>query len=92
VPVGVIDVLVYPSQCVYPFQRTVLAQLGESESLGRWSDSIEPEEANFEALRRLSRLYMVTVIDFLEDRFGAGAINIKMLAFPDFVFKLEDSR
>ena len=28
---------------------------------------------------------MVAVIDFLEDRFGAGAI--KMLAFPDFVFK-----
>ena len=67
-----------------------LANLGESESLGMWSDFIEPEETNFETLRRLSRLYMVAVIDFLEDRFGAGAI--KMLAFPDFVFKLEDSR
>jgi hypothetical protein len=32
---------------------------------------------------------MVAVIGFLEDRFGAGAI--KMLAFSDFVFKLEDS-
>jgi hypothetical protein len=36
----------------------------------------------------LSRLYVVAVIDFLEDRFGAGAI--KMLALSDFVFKLED--
>ena len=53
------------------------------------SDFINPQETNFEALCRLSRLYMVAVIDFLEDRFGAGAI--KMLAFPDFVFKLEDS-
>jgi hypothetical protein len=66
-----------------------LANLGESESLGMWSDFIEPEETNFEALRRLSSLYMVTVIDFLEDRFGAGAI--KVLAYSDFVFKLEDS-
>jgi hypothetical protein len=33
-------------------------------------------------------LYMVAVIDFLEDRFGSGAI--KMLAFSDFVFKLGD--
>jgi hypothetical protein len=31
---------------------------------------------------------MVAVIDFLEDRLGSGAI--KMLAFPDFVFKLGD--
>jgi hypothetical protein len=32
---------------------------------------------------------MVAVIGFLEDTFGAGAT--KMLAFSDFVFKLEES-
>jgi hypothetical protein len=36
----------------------VLGCLGESQSLGRWSDFIEPEETNFEALCRLSRLYI----------------------------------
>jgi hypothetical protein len=36
-----------------------LGKLGGSESLGRWSDFITPEETNFEALCRLSRLYMV---------------------------------
>jgi hypothetical protein len=65
-----------------------LGNMGESESLGRWSDFITPEETNFEALCRLSRLYMVTAIDFLEDKFGPGAI--KMLAFSDFVFKPGD--
>jgi hypothetical protein len=35
-----------------------LGRMGESESLGRWSDFITPEETNFEALCRLSRLYM----------------------------------
>jgi hypothetical protein len=44
---------------------------------------------NFEALCRLSKLYMVAVIGFLEDRFGPGAI--KMPAFSDFVFKLGDA-
>ena len=52
------------------------------------SDFINPQETNFEALCRLSRLYMVAVIDFLEDKFGPGAI--KMLAFSDFVFKPGD--
>ena len=33
-------------------------------------------------------LYVVTVIDFLEDRFGPGAV--KMVAFSDFVFKRGD--
>jgi hypothetical protein len=33
-------------------------------------------------------LYMVAVIDLLEDKFGPGAI--KMLAFSDFVFKSGD--
>jgi hypothetical protein len=32
---------------------------------------------------------MVTVIGFLEGKFGSG--TIKMLAFSDFVFKFEDS-
>jgi hypothetical protein len=54
------------------------------------SDSIKPQETNFEALRCLSRPYMVTVIDFLEDRFGHGAI--KVLALSDFVFKPGDTR
>jgi hypothetical protein len=40
-----------------------LGKMGESESMGRWSDFITPEETNFEALCRLSRLYMVAVID-----------------------------
>jgi hypothetical protein len=30
-----------------------LGHLGESESLGRWSDFIKPQETNFEALCRL---------------------------------------
>jgi hypothetical protein len=58
-----------------------LAQLGGSEPLGSWSDFITPEETNFEALYRLTRLYMVAVIDFLEDKFESGVI--KVLAFPD---------
>jgi hypothetical protein len=65
-----------------------LAALGESESRGSWLDFITPEETNFEALCRLSRLYMVVVIDFLEDKFGHGAI--KVLTFPGFAFKAED--
>jgi hypothetical protein len=50
-----------------------LADMGGCESLGRWSDFIKPQETNFEALCRLSMLYMVAVIDFLEDRFGSGS-------------------
>jgi hypothetical protein len=46
----------------------VLAQLGENESLGRWSDFIKPEETNFEALRRLSRLYIHGGGDWLSRR------------------------
>ena len=67
---------------------TLLGSLGECESLGRWSDWIKPQETNFQALCRLHMLYMVTVIDFLEDRFGPGAV--KMVAFSDFVFKRGD--